>query len=296
MGKPTICIGENKDAHQLRSNCEADQRLCFRYTDSTIPLLSKSKIFQPLAICDCTGRFISDLVENPICWFSHAQAHFMFLWLLMNSVLKPKVGSLRRTTSSRMNASCLFRNKYRNPELEMYASGNAKNTPLTSHFYIIKLGFAGINLFFLFLIQNIDCGYSLEPPSRVNVLNENKQYVEIFLLKIIIFSNFKYLCILHWQVFAMLSEPSHEKTNNLGFRLGLTQTSGLYSHRSRLESRHFGLKKKRNCSICLAKTKALISFAVTAKLICAFVFAYANVGFLMQRLKYLNSFQTGQLL
>ena len=44
MGKPTICIGENKDADQLRGNREADQRLCFRYTDSTIPLLSKSKI------------------------------------------------------------------------------------------------------------------------------------------------------------------------------------------------------------------------------------------------------------
>ena len=29
---------------QRRSNCEADQRLCFRYTDSTITLLSKSKI------------------------------------------------------------------------------------------------------------------------------------------------------------------------------------------------------------------------------------------------------------
>ena len=30
---------------------------------------------------------------------------------------------------------------------------------------------------------------------------------------------------------------------------------------------------------CLAKTKALISFAVTAKLICVFVFAYANCWF-----------------
>ena len=40
MGKPTICIGEYKGADQLRSNCEADQRLCFRYTDSTIPLLN----------------------------------------------------------------------------------------------------------------------------------------------------------------------------------------------------------------------------------------------------------------
>ena len=44
MRKPTFCICENKDADQLRSNCTADQRLCFPYTDSTIPLLSKSEI------------------------------------------------------------------------------------------------------------------------------------------------------------------------------------------------------------------------------------------------------------
>ena len=35
---------ENKGADQLRSNCEADQRLCFRYPDSIIPLLLKSEI------------------------------------------------------------------------------------------------------------------------------------------------------------------------------------------------------------------------------------------------------------
>ena len=34
----------NNDADQLRSNCEADQRLYFRYTDSTISLLLKSEI------------------------------------------------------------------------------------------------------------------------------------------------------------------------------------------------------------------------------------------------------------
>ena len=36
--KPTFCICENKDADQLRGNREADQRLCCRYIDSTIPL------------------------------------------------------------------------------------------------------------------------------------------------------------------------------------------------------------------------------------------------------------------
>ena len=44
MRKPTFCIFENKEADQLRGKSEADQRLSFRYLDSTIPLLPKSKI------------------------------------------------------------------------------------------------------------------------------------------------------------------------------------------------------------------------------------------------------------
>ena len=35
---------KNKDADQLRGDRKADHRLCFRYTDSTVPLLSKSEI------------------------------------------------------------------------------------------------------------------------------------------------------------------------------------------------------------------------------------------------------------
>ena len=52
MGKPSICICENKDADQLRGNREANQRFCFRYTDSTLPLLFKSEIssFQPASV------------------------------------------------------------------------------------------------------------------------------------------------------------------------------------------------------------------------------------------------------
>ena len=41
---PDFCICENKGADQLRGNREADQRLCFRYIDSTIPLLSKYEL------------------------------------------------------------------------------------------------------------------------------------------------------------------------------------------------------------------------------------------------------------
>ena len=44
MRKPAFCICEKKDADQFSGNREADQRLCFRYIGSTIPLLSKSEI------------------------------------------------------------------------------------------------------------------------------------------------------------------------------------------------------------------------------------------------------------
>ena len=36
-----------------------------------------------------------------------------------------------------------------------------KYIPLKPDFYTEKLGFAGVFLIFLFLLQNIDCGYSL---------------------------------------------------------------------------------------------------------------------------------------
>ena len=42
--KPDFFLCENKDADQLRGNREADQHLCFRYIDSTVPLLSKYEI------------------------------------------------------------------------------------------------------------------------------------------------------------------------------------------------------------------------------------------------------------
>ena len=76
MRKPFFeYICENKDADQLRSNPDADQRLCFRYTDSTIPLLAKSE-FQ------ASSHLL--LLHSPVCVgpgrkpedrFSHNEAH-----------------------------------------------------------------------------------------------------------------------------------------------------------------------------------------------------------------------------
>ena len=62
------------------------------------------------------------------------------------------------------------------------------------------------------------------------------------------------------------------------FRTGQTQT-GLYSHRRKLEALNFRFRNKRDCTICVAQTKGLISYAVTAQLICVFVFANACCWF-----------------
>ena len=72
-------------------------------------------------------------------------------------------------------------------------------------------------------------------------------------------------------------EPHYEETGLRGFRPGQTQTR-LYSHTRWLEA-WIVFRKKRDCTIYVAKTKALISFAVTTKLICVFVFAYAKIRF-----------------
>ena len=69
MGKPTICIDENKDADQLRGNREADQRLCFRYLN---PKFQASSLLLCLyrSVCVGPGR-------KPHCWFSHEAAQLL---------------------------------------------------------------------------------------------------------------------------------------------------------------------------------------------------------------------------
>ena len=79
MRKLAFCIGKNKDADQLCSNCAADQRLCLRYTDSSQQFLFFLNLkFKLLTIfCGCTARFVWDLVGNPEDWFSHNEAQII---------------------------------------------------------------------------------------------------------------------------------------------------------------------------------------------------------------------------
>ena len=74
MGKPTICIGENKGADQLRSNCEADQRLCLatrivQFLSYLNPKFQASSSFLCLYRPVCVRP-----VRKPHGWFSHEAA------------------------------------------------------------------------------------------------------------------------------------------------------------------------------------------------------------------------------
>ena len=57
MRKLAFCICENKDTDQLRGNSEADQRFCFGFKDSTIPLLPKyeNSSLQPSSVVGTAG-------------------------------------------------------------------------------------------------------------------------------------------------------------------------------------------------------------------------------------------------
>ena len=90
--KPAFCICENKDADQLRSNCAADKRLCFRYTDNTIPLPPKSEI---------SSLYTSSVAVQPgLCWAWSETPKTGFFTTRLNYSACQKVLSLTPSTSS----------------------------------------------------------------------------------------------------------------------------------------------------------------------------------------------------
>ena len=84
MRKLAFCICENKDAGQLRSNCAADQCLCFRYIDSTILLLPKYEILSLYPSSVAVQPVLLDLVVHP-------EAGFLTSWLILSRQCTTKV-------------------------------------------------------------------------------------------------------------------------------------------------------------------------------------------------------------
>ena len=106
MRKPVFGLCKNKDADQLRSDCEAVQRLCFHYSDSTLPplLISQISSFLPSSVTAQAGlcqtwsetqivgflmqrlifSFINIIFEQPYVACCHALfsgAHAVFYYL-----------------------------------------------------------------------------------------------------------------------------------------------------------------------------------------------------------------------
>ena len=75
MRKQYYCICETKGADQLCSDCTADQHLCFRYTDSTIPplLIFEISSFKPFSVA----------VQVSLCltWSEILKLGFLTSWL-----------------------------------------------------------------------------------------------------------------------------------------------------------------------------------------------------------------------
>ena len=71
--------------------------------------------------------------------------------------------------------------------------------PLEPHFYIEKLGFTGVYIIFLIFAQNINCGYSLEPP---HLGGSNEYPLSMFWAEIwknIRFFGLKTFCFWRWK-------------------------------------------------------------------------------------------------
>ena len=63
--------------------------------------------------------------------------------------------------------------------------------PLKPHFYIVKVGFTGVYTIFFISAQNIDCGYSLEPPRRggSNEYPQSMFWAEIWKISVLFYLN-----------------------------------------------------------------------------------------------------------
>ena len=94
--------------------------------------------------------------------------------------------------------------------------------PLKPQFYIGKLGFTEVYTFFLFLLKNIDCGYSLEPPrwGGSNEYPKSLFWAEIWKISEFLSENFQFLVVkfsiyLNRCVFVMILMATSLETNDM---------------------------------------------------------------------------------
>ena len=93
--KQDNCLCENKGADQLRGNREADQCLCFRYSDSTIPPLLNSKIssFKLLSVTVQVG-LCRTWSETPKTGFPASRLIYRYIFFDLNKKIVRKLRNM----------------------------------------------------------------------------------------------------------------------------------------------------------------------------------------------------------
>ena len=146
--------------------------------------------------------------EGCMCFVMKITTWFSSLVVLSEHVILHNNTYSSRYTDVRATGYTWYKVRHCKQERQLITKTCLYNVdPLKPHFYIVKLGLTGVyitSVFFLFLLKNIDCGFSLEPPRRGgststhNLCFEQKyEKYPNFHLKIFIFgrSNFQYIQI-----------------------------------------------------------------------------------------------------
>ena len=89
MRKPAFYICQNKGADQLHGYRAADQRLCFSFIDSTIPLLPKSEIssLQPSSVAVQPGLCWTWSETRKTCFLMTMLICFSLMMLMMKTAM-----------------------------------------------------------------------------------------------------------------------------------------------------------------------------------------------------------------
>ena len=99
MGRPTICIGENKGADQLRGN-RGKLISAFVFATRIVQFLFYlTPKFQASSLLLCLYRSVCVRpVRKPHCWFSHEAAHIvLFIASIVSSNVQHLLNSLVHT-------------------------------------------------------------------------------------------------------------------------------------------------------------------------------------------------------
>ena len=90
--KSCFCICKSKGADRLRGNRAADQRLCSRYIDSTIPLLPKSELsFEISRNILRNHKIFIGLDSNILNSFSYLSTIWIYFSHCMTSLVKCEI-------------------------------------------------------------------------------------------------------------------------------------------------------------------------------------------------------------